>query len=416
MRPAPQRTSKPSARASKTTRRRVRRSAHLALRFEGTQVLDVGRLLRGEIELSPGSRLLAASAVTGEETPVTIEDVQTLLDVPDSGWTEREADERVDSLLRRGLLVSDSDDPALAELREREERLTAVQWHPSAALFHAATRWRDVDVAAYPDASELPPGAAEAAEHALLERFGPPPPHFHELRDAAERLELEVPAAGRALYRFLRLRRTTRAFDRSASVTGAQLSALLYYVFGCHGTTRLAGEHLALRKTSPSAGGLHPIEAYVLAVRVEGLDPGLYHYGTRDHSLEPLEVLAAGDAEALGARFMCGQDYLAAAGALFLITARFRRSFWKYRAHERAYLTLLLDAGHLSQTLYLVAAELGLGAFVTAAINGANIEERLGLDPAEEGAIAVCGCGVPAGEPSELEPEFEPYLPPRKRP
>jgi nitroreductase len=70
-----------------------------------------------------------------------------------------------------------------------------------------------------------------------------------------------------------------------------------------------------------------------------------------------------------------------------------------------------MDAAHLSQTFYLVCADLGLGAFVTAAINGANIEERLGLDGFGEGALAVCGCGVPAGGASPLEPEFLPYIP-----
>jgi hypothetical protein len=69
----------------------------------------------------------------------------------------------------------------------------------------------------------------------------------------------------------------------------------------------------------------------------------------------------------------------------------------------------MMDAAHLSQTLYLVATELGL--FVTAAINGANIEERLGLDGCNEGAVAVSGCGRRAARRSPLEPEFEPYVP-----
>jgi nitroreductase len=65
----------------------------------------------------------------------------------------------------------------------------------------------------------------------------------------------------------------------------------------------------------------------------------------------------------------------------------------------------------LSQTLYLVCTELGLGAFVTAAINGGNIEERLGLDGYREGAILVCGCGPPGPAAAGLEPEFAPYVP-----
>jgi hypothetical protein len=57
-----------------------------------------------------------------------------------------------------------------------------------------------------------------------------------------------------------------------------------------------------------------------------------------------------------------------------------------------------------------VCTELGLGAFVTAAVNGANIEEQLGLDPFTEGALAICGCGRPATD-EELDMNFEPYVP-----
>jgi len=73
---------------------------------------------------------------------------------------------------------------------------------------------------------------------------------------------------------------------------------------------------------------------------------------------------------------------------------------------------LLLDAGHLSQTLYLVATELGLDAFVTAIVNHDDIGERLGLDRFGEGVLAICGCGVAAPE-SKLRPRFRPFTPRR---
>ena len=43
-----------------------------------------------------------------------------------------------------------------------------------------------------------------------------------------------------------------------------------------------------------------------------------------------------------------------------------------------------LDVGHLSQTMYLSATELGLGCFVTAAINDRDIGEALALPPLRE--------------------------------
>jgi nitroreductase len=59
---------------------------------------------------------------------------------------------------------------------------------------------------------------------------------------------------------------------------------------------------------------------------------------------------------------------------------RFGRTFWKYRNHPKAYRVTILDVGHLSQTLFLSATELGLGAYITAAINEVDIEQRVGLD------------------------------------
>jgi SagB-type dehydrogenase family enzyme len=111
-------------------------------------------------------------------------------------------------------------------------------------------------------------------------------------------------------------------------------------------------------------------------------------------------------------RFTAGQSFLRSAHALLVMTARFERSFWRYR-DDGAYASLLLDAGHLSQTLYLVCTELGLGAFVTASLNTANIDERLGLDPTSEGAIAACGCGRPELTRPGLELDYAPYVPRR---
>jgi putative peptide maturation dehydrogenase len=314
-------------------------------------------------------------------------------------------------LAEQGLVVSTEDDPLLAELRQKDERLASGPWNIYGALLHSLTTWRDVDLRGrFPDPEELPL-QGDAAVAAFVERYGSPPPHFHRVERADRAVELPLPDRDGGVFSALRRRKTTRAFDPDAALSPEELGILCYEVFGCQGLVAIGADVTALKKTSPSAGSLHPIEAYVLVRNVDGLDPGLYHYRTEDHALERLESLTADDAERLAAEFVCGQTYFATAGALFVLVARFHRTFWKYRKHQKAYSVVLLDAGHLSQTLYLVCAELGLGAFVTAAINGANIGERLGLDEFAEGAVAVCGCGRPAREPSALEPEFVPFVP-----
>ncbi len=308
----------------------------------------------------------------------------------------------------KGLLISDDPDPLLAELRGRDERLASPPWNIYAALHRAMTAWRDVEVAVSDEQSSEAELAVELARGspAFVERYGPPPPHFHHV---AEPRPLAPADRQGALYDALRARSTTRGFEPGACLTVEELSVVLRYVWGCHGTARLGEDLVVLKKTSPSGGSLHPIEVYPLVRAVDGIEPGLYHYSVEDHGLEPLEQLEENEAGALALSFLGGQWYFASAQVLFVMTARFHRSFWKYRDHDKAYTAILVDAGHLSQTFYLVCADLGLGAFVAGAINDSTIDERLGLRAFEEGSLVICGCGRPA--PSGLEPRFESYPP-----
>jgi nitroreductase len=79
---------------------------------------------------------------------------------------------------------------------------------------------------------------------------------------------------------------------------------------------------------------------------------------------------------------------------LCVLAPRFHRNFWKYRNHPKAYRVCILDIGHLSQTLLLSATEQGLGSYVTAAINEADLERAFGLTHWTEGPLAICGIGV----------------------
>jgi putative peptide maturation dehydrogenase len=140
--------------------------------------------------------------------------------------------------------------------------------------------------------------------------------------------------------------------------------------------------------------------------RVIGLAPGLYHYHCVDHALEPISLLSAEQARDLALRAVAGQGYFADAPVQIALVCRFQRNFWKYRNHAKAYRVVILDAGHLSQTLYLAATDAGLGAFITAAINEIDIEQAFGLDPMMESPLAVCGIGIRAGV--RESPEFDP--------
>lgn len=183
-------------------------------------------------------------------------------------------------------------------------------------------------------------------------------------------------------------RRTMRAFAPDP-LDPRELSALLFYVWGATSVQRNDLGDVFLRKTSPSGGSLHGAEVYPLLMNVEGFEPGVYHYSVRRHGL----VLLSRDDPGRWIGKACGgQDWVAEAGAAFLVTFKVERLAWKY-GFSRAFRAAMLDAGHLGQTFALVATYLGLAPFTTAALRDGMFEDRLGLDYLAEPVLMLNGVG-----------------------
>lgn len=381
---------------------RVRRPERVFFFVEERDVVDLGALLSGGTGIGTEDRLLAASPLTGREEPVTPEEAAVFLRIPAGRWTALAtaarrtglSRERLRELAAHGLLVTDSDDPPYPELRERAERLVDDAWDPYAALYQGMSRWEgEIERRTLDQIEDLADaGGRWFSEH--REAFGPPPPHLPERADAVERIALPRSEPSGGLFDLLGRRRTDRSFDRSRPLGLGELSTLLRTVYGCQGTLEITEGVVLVRKTSPSGGALHPIEAYPLVRDVEGVPSGLYHYAAGAHALELLEPLSPGEVEDRVEAIAAGQAYFRSAHAAVVLTARFGRTFWKYRRHKKVYRVILLDAGHLSQTFYLACAELGLGAFFTSALNDGAAETILGLDRFREAPIGLSGCGL----------------------
>jgi len=312
----------------------------------------------------------------------------------DSTFVKTHGEDVAAGLLDKSLVVKEG---SAADARDRKLRDT--DWRAAAAVMHFASRWRGVDTEA------IQQRFVEELEGDLLDRLGPAPPPVRERVPANARVPLAKPASS-PLDRLLDGRVTCRNFAAERALPEAEFAAVLYRAYGARIVDDYAPGVQILKKGVPSAGGLHPTEAYLLVRHVEGIAPGLYHYHPVDHALEPIRTLAPDEASALARRFVGAQAYLVGAHAFVIPVSRFRRNFWKYRNHAKAYRALILDIGHLSQTMYLAATELGLAAFITAAVNEVDIEEAFGLDPLEEGPLAVTGFGIRAAERSEVE--FDP--------
>ena len=252
-------------------------------------------------------------------------------------------------------------------------------WLPSAGFFHFGSK----DVRYCATRREL-----KKKLRRLLAN-SPQPPFFKTYESVRK---LQLPTATEARGEFLEVlmsRRTHRRFSVQ-TLSLSSLSNILYYTWGVTGSIPSGVLGDLPRKTSPSAGARHPVETYVLALRVEGLPPGLYHYATREHSLE---LLRLGNLEKQAARYCADQAWVQRAAALFLMTAAFPRVMWKYNS-PRAYRTVLLDAGHVCQTFCLVSTWLGLAPFCTMALRDTLIEKDLGLDGISESAFYVAGVGL----------------------
>ncbi len=200
----------------------------------------------------------------------------------------------------------------------------------------------------------------------------------------APQVNLPAPGADRpcSLREAILGRRSCRAYSGGAIALGA-LADLVYYAAG----TPDRGS----RRCLPSAGGLYPLELYVAASHVDGLEPGLYHYDVRSHRLSQL---SQGDCRSilLGAIFI--EQAVEGAAAVLILSGVFGRSKIKYG--ERAYRFVLLEAGHAMQNVCLAATALGLGLCPVGGFIDDKINDLLDIDGIEEAALYAATVGAPA--------------------
>lgn len=218
----------------------------------------------------------------------------------------------------------------------------------------------------------------------------PAPPQFKTVRGARV---IRLPAQQipeDTFFQTLHARRTHREFS-PGKMSLEDVARLLHTTWGVQGYVETNVFGKLPYKTSPSGGARHPGEVYLMALRVDGLERGMYHYQARDNRLARLSVEVS---PRRASAYCADQPYFAGAAALFIMTAVFARTMWKY-GRARAYRVVLLETGHLCQTFCLTATRLGLAPFSTAALKDSLIEKDLGLDGISESVLYVAGVGLP---------------------
>ena len=212
-------------------------------------------------------------------------------------------------------------------------------------------------------------------------------PSIYKKYPQAEKVDLPPPAVqgGPGLWEVLKTRRSVRAYTRDP-MSIENLSQILWATQGITGSV---GEYKL--RTAPSAGALYPIETYLLINGVDGLKPGLYHYDVETHQLD---ILKLGDYSREVRSGVLDQQIAERASVVFIWSAIFQRSKWKYL--QRAYRYIFLDAAHIAQNLALAAEGLGLGSCQIGALYDDYLNELLDFDARDESVIYLSSIGKPS--------------------
>ncbi|MFP3914434.1 MAG: SagB/ThcOx family dehydrogenase [Actinomycetota bacterium] len=172
-------------------------------------------------------------------------------------------------------------------------------------------------------------------------------------------------------------RRSIREFtDRP--LTDAQIGQLLWAAQGQ--TAEWGG------RTAPSAGALYPLDVYV------AVPDGVFHYRPDEHALARMGEGGAREALSEAA---AGQETVAGAPAVFVITGEYARTEVRYG--DRAVRYVHLEAGHAAQNLLLQATALSLGAVPIGAFDDEAVRETLRLPPGYA-PLYLIPVGTPAAE------------------
>ena len=186
-------------------------------------------------------------------------------------------------------------------------------------------------------------------------------------------------------------RRSLRNYSGKA-MTQAQLAFMLW---SAQGVQSYRGD-VATFRTVPSGGARHPFETYISVQSVEGLEPGLYRYlpieniGEKTATIErlgPIDNYSEKITEMLA-----DQAWAAKAPIVLFYSCVPYRAEWRYV--DAAHRVVLIDLGHLGQSVMLSAVALGLGSCCMAAYDQQACDALLGLDGLNEYTVYAISVGA----------------------
>jgi len=220
------------------------------------------------------------------------------------------------------------------------------------------------------------PGFAITAEAAAVMRAGFKTYNATEVLPLPHGPELQMPL-GRAIQE----RRSVRTYA-GTPLRPEAIGTLLRHAWG-------NGDPNDIRRISPSAGALFPLEVYAIVLQEGAIPAGVYHYDVRRHGLQRVSG-GPSPTDLQHAVFVDG--LVATSGVTFVIAAVFARAKIKYG--ERGYRFALLEAGHVAQSFALAAVALGLGSCTIGGFVDDRVHELLDVDGVDEAALSLVSVGI----------------------
>lgn len=170
-------------------------------------------------------------------------------------------------------------------------------------------------------------------------------------------------------------RSSSREFGTGISFE--ELSCLLHYSNGFKDKDCTA-------RYVPSSGGLFSTELYPLVFDTKGIESGLYHHNAVG---DQLEIISAGNYRSWARENVFFQKEFSSAAAAIIITSHVGRLTGKYGL--RGYRLALLDVGHVSQQIYLLASQLKLKVCATAGFIDDEVNSAIKVNGIDESAFLV---------------------------
>lgn len=171
-------------------------------------------------------------------------------------------------------------------------------------------------------------------------------------------------------------------------LTQQMLSTFLHYTYGVKRYIQAYNIKKYPVRQAPSAGGLQPVELYLVVNSVEGLPKGLYHYHPIKHALE---LLDRGNMRGEMVRCTIYSEFVMYAPVICILTCNMDRVIWKY--NDRSYRFVHVDTGVLTQNMYLVGTALNLNTCPLAAFYDDKINELLQVDGLKEFTVLLYALG-----------------------